>query len=195
MRSVFEKIRLVADTKTTVLITGESGTGKELVAHAIHHNSGRCNKPFIPVNCPAIPDTLIESELFGHEKGAFTGATDRRIGLFQAAQGGTLFIDEIGEMNAGLQAKLLRAIETHRIMPLGSRSEMEVDDRLVAATNRSGDVVLRGLRLCEPCGHLQEELAVKGVIKGLCHRGGLRAQVLRGGLLRSGDHIQLADRA
>jgi DNA-binding NtrC family response regulator len=136
MRAVFEKVRLVADTKSTVLIAGESGTGKELIARALHHNSSRRQKPFVPVNCAAIPDTLIESELFGHERGAFTGATERRTGLFQAANGGTLFIDEIGEMKVGLQSKLLRAIETRRIMAVGSSREIEVDVRLVAATNR-----------------------------------------------------------
>jgi DNA-binding NtrC family response regulator len=136
MRAVFEKVRLVADTKSTVLISGESGTGKELIARALHHNSSRRHKPFVPVNCAAIPETLIESELFGHEKGAFTGATERRTGLFQAANGGTLFIDEIGEMKVGLQSKLLRVIETRRIMAVGSSREIEVDVRLVAATNR-----------------------------------------------------------
>jgi DNA-binding NtrC family response regulator len=137
MRAVFEKVRLVADTKSTVLITGESGTGKELVARALHHNSGRRNKPFVPVNVAAIPEALVESELFGHEKGAFTGATERRTGLFQAAHGGTLFIDEIGEMKSGLQSKLLRAIENRRFMPVGSTKEVEVDVRVVAATNRN----------------------------------------------------------
>jgi DNA-binding NtrC family response regulator len=136
MRAVFEKVRLVADTRSTVLITGESGTGKELVARAIHHNSGRRQKPFVAVNCAAIPETLIESELFGHEKGAFTGATERRAGLFQAAQGGTLFIDEVGEMRPGAQSKLLRALESRRVLPVGSNREVEVDARLVAATNR-----------------------------------------------------------
>jgi transcriptional regulator with PAS, ATPase and Fis domain len=136
MREVFERIRLVADTRTTVLIFGESGTGKELVARAIHESSSRRARPFVPVNCAAIPETLIESELFGHEKGAFTGASERRAGLFQAAQGGTLFVDEIGELQLGLQSKLLRAIEYRRIMPVGSTRETEVDVRLIAATNR-----------------------------------------------------------
>lgn len=137
MRAVFEKVRLVADTKSTVLITGESGTGKELVARALHQNGGRRNKPFVPVNVTAIPETLVESELFGHEKGAFTGAAERRAGLFQTAHGGTLFIDEIGEMSPGVQSKLLRAIENRRVMPVGSAKEIDVDVRLVAATNRN----------------------------------------------------------
>ena len=136
MRELFEKIKLVADTNSTVLIIGESGTGKELVARALHMNSPRSHKPFLPVNCAAIPNTLIESELFGHEKGAFTGATERRKGLFQAADQGTLFIDEIGEMPLGLQSKLLRAIENKKIMPVGSPTEVPVDVRLIAATNR-----------------------------------------------------------
>ncbi len=143
MRELFEKIRLVADTNSTVLIVGESGTGKELVARSLHLNSRRKSKPFIPVNCAAIPDTLIESELFGHEKGAFTGATEKRKGLFQAAAGGTLFIDEIGEMPIGLQSKLLRAIENKKVMPVGSNVEIPVDVRLLAATNRDLDAIVR----------------------------------------------------
>jgi len=136
MRRVFEKIEMVADTNSTVLIIGESGTGKELVARAVHTKSPRRRKPFLPVNCAAIPETLIESELFGHEKGAFTGASARREGLFEAARGGTLFIDEIGEMQIGLQSKLLRAIENKKIMRVGSTHEVDVDIRLIAATNR-----------------------------------------------------------
>ncbi len=136
MREVFERIHLVADTRSTVLVLGESGTGKEMVARAIHESSGRQAKPFVPVNCAAIPETLVESELFGHEKGAFTGASERRGGLFQAANGGTLFIDEIGELQLGLQSKLLRAIEYKKIMPVGSTKETEVDVRLIAATNK-----------------------------------------------------------
>lgn len=136
MRQVFERIRLVADARSTVLIVGESGTGKELVARAIHQESNRWAKPFVPVNCAAIPETLIESELFGHEKGAFTGASERRGGLFQCADGGTLFIDEIGDLQLGLQSKLLRAIEYKKVMPVGSRKEADVDVRLIAATNK-----------------------------------------------------------
>ncbi len=137
MRSLYEKIRLVANTKSTVLVTGESGTGKELVARSLHALSKRCEKSFIPINCAAIPESLVESELFGHEKGAFTGATDQKLGFFEAANQGTLFIDEIGELEIGLQSKLLRALENRRIMRLGSTSETEVDVRLVAATNRN----------------------------------------------------------
>ncbi len=137
MQRVFEQIKLVAPTRATVLITGESGTGKELVARAIHANSRRAHRPFIPVNCPAIPESLLESELFGHERGAFTGAVAKKKGLFQAADGGTLFIDEVSELPEGAQAKLLRAVETRRIMPVGSTQEIEVDVRLVAATNRN----------------------------------------------------------
>jgi len=136
MRAVFDKIRMAADARSTVLVTGASGTGKELVVRALHYSSSRASKPFIPINCAAIPESLIESELFGHEKGAFTGANSRRSGVFEAANEGTLFIDEIAEMDIGLQSKVLRAIETHRIMPVGSSKEVEVDVRLVAATNR-----------------------------------------------------------
>ncbi|QDV43727.1 Transcriptional regulatory protein ZraR [Stieleria neptunia] len=136
IRALFEKIRLVADTKSTVLITGESGTGKELVARSIHRLSRRAAKPLIPVNCAALPESLVESELFGHKKGAFTGATADRKGLFETAVGGTLFVDEIGELDLSLQAKLLRALENRTVMPIGGSQEIEVDVRLVAATNR-----------------------------------------------------------
>ena len=136
MRGLYEKIKLVADTRSTVLVTGESGTGKELVARSIHSLSKRRDQAFIPVNCAAIPESLVESELFGHEKGAFTGAVDRKTGFFEAARNGTLFIDEIGELELGLQAKFLRAIESRRILRVGSTAEEEVDVRLVAATNR-----------------------------------------------------------
>lgn len=136
MRQLFERIRLVADARSTVLLVGESGTGKELVARAIHRNSNRWTKPFVAVNCAAIPETLIESELFGHEKGAFTGAAERRTGLFQSADTGTLFVDEISELQPGLQSKLLRAIEYKKIMPVGNRKETDVDVRLITATNQ-----------------------------------------------------------
>ena len=136
MRKVFDVIRQVAPTKTTVLIRGESGTGKELVARALHQNSRRKNARFVAINCAALPATLIESELFGHERGAFTGAVQKRRGLIHAADGGTLFIDEVGELAPALQAKLLRVLETRAVTPLGSTREESVDIRIVAATHQ-----------------------------------------------------------
>jgi DNA-binding NtrC family response regulator len=137
MQEVFEVVQQAAPTKATILITGESGTGKELLARAIHGLSPRAAGPFFAVNCAAIPDTLIESELFGHEKGAFTGAADRRAGYFEMARGGTLLLDEIGEMPLGTQAKLLRVLEERRIRRLGASKEVDLDVRVVASTNRS----------------------------------------------------------
>jgi two-component system response regulator PilR (NtrC family) len=136
MRQVFEKIARVAPTKTSVLITGESGTGKELAARAIHFNSPRKDHPFVVVNCGAIPDALMESELFGHVKGAFTGAHQTRHGLLEAAQGGTVFLDEIGEVSLPMQVKMLRFLQEHRIRMVGGVNEVAVDVRVVAATNR-----------------------------------------------------------
>jgi DNA-binding NtrC family response regulator len=137
MRRVFEQIQLVAPTRSTVLVTGESGTGKELVARALHQLSPRKESPFVALNCAAIPKDLAESELFGHAKGAFTGATDKRIGKFMAANRGTLLIDEIGEMELPVQAKLLRALESRTISPIGANEEQTVDVRVVAATHRN----------------------------------------------------------
>src|SRR6267143_666961 len=136
MHQVFDVVEKVAAARTTVLITGESGVGKELVARAVHARSPRSEAPFVPVNCGAIPEGLIESELFGHAKGAFTGAQGAKQGLFQAAQDGTLFLDEIGELPLSLQVKLLRAIQERSIRPVGDNSDVNVDVRLVAATNR-----------------------------------------------------------
>jgi len=137
MLRVFEQILLVAPTSCTVLITGESGTGKELVVRAIHQFSRHKEGSFVALNCAAIPKDLAESELFGHAKGAFTGATEKRIGKFMAAHRGTLLIDEIGEMDRQVQAKLLRALEMHIITPVGSNEEQRVDVRVVAVTNRN----------------------------------------------------------
>ncbi len=137
MRKVYTLIEQVAPSSASVLITGESGTGKELVARTLHKMSPRRDKPFVAINCSAIPETLMESELFGHEKGAFTGAASRRQGCFELADSGTLLLDEIGEMPALLQAKLLRVIEERAVRRLGSRKEVEVDVRLLAATNRN----------------------------------------------------------
>ncbi len=136
MQKVFEIIKMVAPTASTVLITGKSGTGKELVARALHFNSLRNSAPFVVVNCGAIPETLIESELFGHKKGSFTGAVADKTGFFKAADGGTLCLDEISEMPLALQVKLLRAIEQKEISPVGMSSSLSVDVRIIASTNR-----------------------------------------------------------
>ena len=135
---LFHKIDQIGRRETTVLVTGESGTGKELIAREIHNRSPRAQKPFIALNCAAIPETLIESELFGHEKGAFTGATERKIGKFEAAHRGTLMLDEIGEMSPAIQAKFLRVLEGHPFERVGGSGRVQVDVRVVAATNQIG---------------------------------------------------------
>jgi len=136
MKAIFDLIQTVAPQNSRVLITGESGTGKELVARAIHENSSRSSAPFITINCGAFPETLLESELFGYTKGAFTGANENRRGLFQASHGGTLFMDEIGNMNLAMQVKLYRVLQEGKVRPLGSTEEIDVDVRVIAATNK-----------------------------------------------------------
>jgi len=136
LAEVIEKVKLVATTDSSVLILGETGTGKELVARAVHSNSERRSRPLVKVNCAALPTGLIESELFGHEKGAFTGATDRRIGRFELAHGGTIFLDEIGDMPPDVQVKLLRVLQEHEFERLGGSNLIKVDVRVIAATNR-----------------------------------------------------------
>jgi len=150
MQEIFTLLQQAAPSKACVLISGESGTGKELVARTIHALSSRLG-PFVAINCAALPETLIESELFGHEKGSFTGATERRAGCFELAQHGTLLLDEIGEMPLATQAKLLRVLEDSRVRRLGGKAEFEVDVRVVAATNKVPDEAMRG-------GHLREDL-------------------------------------
>lgn len=137
LSDVLDKVKLVAPSKATVLLEGETGTGKELIAQAIHQNSNRSRQAFVPVHCAALAANLLESELFGHEKGAYTGATERRVGRFESADGGTLFLDEIGEINASTQVKLLRFLETRSFERLGSSKPVKVDVRLVCATNRN----------------------------------------------------------
>ena len=137
MKAIFELIENIAPQNSRVLITGESGTGKELVARAIHENSGRAKNPFITINCGAFPETLLESELFGYMKGAFTGANENRRGLFQAAHGGTLFMDEIGNMSVTMQVKLYRVLQEGKVRPVGSTEESDVDVRVIAATNKN----------------------------------------------------------
>ncbi len=136
MLKIARLVERVAPTDASVLVLGESGTGKELVARAIHAASARAHEPFIPVNCAAIPTELFESELFGHERGAFTGAVSARPGLFQLAKGGTIFLDEVGDMPHPMQVKLLRALQDHEIRPVGAERAVKVDVRVIAATNR-----------------------------------------------------------
>ncbi len=151
MREIFTLIEQIASSSVPVLITGESGTGKELVARTLHDLSPRKPQPFVAVNCAAIPETLIESEIFGHERGAFTGAAERRAGCFELANGGTLLLDEVGDMPIGTQAKLLRVLEERKLRRLGARTEQEVDVRVLAATNRDP-----GTAVAE--GHLRADL-------------------------------------
>ncbi len=151
MLKIFELIRIVAPTNATVLITGETGTGKEVVARAVHHQSKRRSKLFIATSCAALPESLLESELFGHEKGSFTGAVERKKGKFEAADKGTLFLDEIGEINANTQVHLLRALEEKKITRIGSNEEIDVDVRIITATNKD----LRSMVLG---GHFREDL-------------------------------------
>src|SRR5437764_9948979 len=151
MREIFALLQQAGPSKACVLITGESGTGKEMVARTLHSLSPRRQGPFIAINCAALPETLIESELFGHEKGSFTGATERHAGCFEMAQRGTLLLDEIGEMPLGTQAKLLRILEDSKVRRLGGKTEFEVDVRVVAATNKVPDEAVSG-------GALREDL-------------------------------------
>src|SRR5207249_8347028 len=144
VRQMYEQMSQVAATNTTVLIRGESGTGKELVAHAIHYNSPRANKPFVKVSCAALPESLIESELFGYEKGAFTGAEARKKGRFELAEGGTLFLDEIGDVNLATQVKLLRVLQQREFERVGGTETVKANVRLIAATNKDLEKAIAG---------------------------------------------------
>ncbi|HXA77355.1 MAG TPA: sigma-54 dependent transcriptional regulator [Candidatus Acidoferrales bacterium] len=151
MQEVMRQVEMVAPSTASVLITGETGSGKEMVARSIHMLSPRADRPFVAINCSAIPEALMESEIFGHEKGAFTGAAERRLGCFELAHGGTLLLDEIGEMPAPTQAKLLRVLEDHHIRRLGSKVETAVDVRVLAATNKNPEQAV-------VTGHLRQDL-------------------------------------
>jgi len=143
LQRVLERVKLVAPSRATILIDGETGTGKELIAQAIHQLSGRAKQPFVVVHCAALPSTLLESELFGHERGAFTGATERRVGRFESADGGTLFLDEIGEISPATQVKLLRFLEQRSFDRIGSSKSITVNVRLIAATNRNLEAMVK----------------------------------------------------
>ncbi len=136
MKHIFDLIERIAPANSNVLITGESGTGKEVVAKAIHNRSARATKPFVAINCTAIPDTLLESELFGHAKGSFTGAISAKKGLFEEAEGGTIFLDEIGDMDMALQSKLLRVLQERKVRPVGDNQSKDIDVRVIAATHK-----------------------------------------------------------
>ena len=151
MQDVMRQVEMAAPSTASVLITGETGSGKEMVARSIHMLSPRADRPFVAINCSAIPESLMESEIFGHEKGAFTGAAERRMGCFELADGGTLLLDEIGEMPAPTQAKLLRVLEDHKIRRLGSKVETPVDVRVLAATNKNPEQAVAD-------GHLRQDL-------------------------------------
>ncbi|MBS1961013.1 MAG: sigma-54-dependent Fis family transcriptional regulator [Bdellovibrionales bacterium] len=161
IQEILRTIEKVAATESTVLITGESGTGKELIARAIHEKSARANQPMIIVNCGAIPSDLLEAELFGHVKGAFTGATQNRIGRFEAANGGTIFLDEIGELPLALQVKLLRVLQTKQFEAIGSSKTIEVDVRIIAATNRDLEEAARKKEFREDLYYRLNVLPVK----------------------------------
>lgn len=161
MQEIFKLIKKVSNSNSTVLIYGESGTGKELVAKAIHYNSPRRNRPFMAINCASIPETLLDSELFGFEAGAFTGATGRKIGLFEAADESTLFLDEIGDLSHDMQAKILRVLQEREIRRLGSRENVKVDVRIISATNKELEKEMKKGRFREDLYYRLQVIAIK----------------------------------
>lgn len=161
MQEIFKIIKKVSNSNSTVLIYGESGTGKELVAKAIHYNSPRRKRPFLAINCASIPETLLDSELFGFEAGAFTGATGRKIGLFEAANGSTLFLDEIGDLSPDMQAKILRVLQEREIRRLGSRDNIKIDVRIISATNKDLEAEMRKGRFREDLFYRLQVIAIK----------------------------------
>jgi two-component system, NtrC family, response regulator AtoC len=200
MQHVYKLIGQIAASDATVLIRGESGTGKELVVNAIHFNNARAKGPLVKVNCASIPDTLLESELFGHEKGAFTNAASRRIGRFEEATGGTLFLDEIGELTPSLQSKLLRAIQERTIERLGSNAPISVDIRVVTATSRDLEEAVRQgefredlyYRLNVVPIHLpplrDRKQDIPALVQHFLHRGGRMASISAGALVMLNDY-------
>lgn len=161
MQEIFKIIRKVSNSSSTVLIYGESGTGKELVARAIHYNSPRRNRPFMAINCASIPETLLDSELFGFEAGAFTGATGRKIGLFEATDGSTLFLDEIGDLSHDMQAKILRVLQEREIRRIGGRENIKVDVRIISATNKDLEKEMKKGRFREDLYYRLQVIAIK----------------------------------
>jgi len=161
MKAIFELVERVATTNSTIMISGESGTGKELIARAVHYNSGRRDRPFVSINCGALPDELLESELFGHMKGSFTGATANKKGLFEVADGGTIFLDEIGETSSAMQIKLLRVLQERTIRRVGGTEEIDVDVRVITATNQDLEALVQEKRFREDLYYRINVIAIR----------------------------------
>ncbi|MBI5213243.1 MAG: sigma 54-interacting transcriptional regulator, partial [Nitrospirae bacterium] len=161
MQKILAEVKKIADARSNVLLLGETGTGKELIARAVHFNSNRADKPFIPINCSAIPENLLESELFGHVRDAFTGAVTSKKGLFEEANYGTVFLDEIGDLSMALQSKLLRALEDHEIRPVGGTQSVKFDLRFIAATNKDIDISVKEGRFREDLFYRINVIAIK----------------------------------
>jgi two-component system response regulator PilR (NtrC family) len=188
MQAVFELVQRVADTRTSILVTGESGTGKELIAKAIHHNSRRKDAPLMTVNCGAIPENLMESEFFGHVKGAFTGAHTNKTGMFAAANEGSIFLDEIGELPMHMQVKLLRVLQERKIRPVGATTEVPIDVRVIAATNLDLEEAIREGRVREDLYYRLNVIRIE--IPPLRHRRDDVALIARSFLRRFSEEME-----